>query len=444
MARAHRLAHLFGFSILLIASWLHAQSLEAGVARVEITPPNGLPLQGYPESGRKAAGVRDPLYARVLVLHAGTQRLALVDLDLIATLEPVYIAQLREAVRADVSYVMVAAIHTHSGPALIPTLTPAPSQWEAAAVGKIAQAIRQAAAHAVPVRLGVGYGVAYLGHNRLRHNRDGSVTWFEKNWTDVSTAPIDPTVAVLRIDDMSGNPIAILVNYACHPVIYGPDSLLYSADFPGVMTEVVEKTIGGKTLCFFLQGGDGDINPLYAVTPLVEDAVELSKRTGNELGRVAAQVAQQIQRVADSDPSLQFAEDNLVFGPRWDAQQWLAADPQSQASIEAKTKSEYELPVTAVLINKRIAFLGMPGEPFVDFQRQWRARCPVRDCFFLGYTNGYYGYFPTIQAATWGSYGAAHPSTWIEVGAGERMLDHGLIQLYEMLGRIKPTPEDLQ
>jgi hypothetical protein len=69
---------------------------------------------------------------------------------------------------------------------------------------------------------------------------------------------------------MSGNPIALLVNYACHPVIFGPDSLLYSADFPGVMTRVVENTITGKVLCFFLQGGAGDINPLFAVTPLTE------------------------------------------------------------------------------------------------------------------------------------------------------------------------------
>ena len=80
----------------------------------------------------------------------------------------------------------------------------------------------------------------------------------------------------------------------------------------------------------------------------------------------------------------------------------------------------------------------------MDFQRQWRARCPVRDCFFLGYTTAYFGYFPTIEAATLGGYGAAHPSTWIEVGAGESMLDHAVERVYQMLGRIKPTPEDLR
>lgn len=430
-------------AVLLAGALVHAQTLEAGVARVDITPPNGLLLEGYPGSGRVAMGVRDPLYARVLVLQVGTQRLALVDVDLIAPFEPVQLAHLREAAKQDVSKLLVTAIHTHSGPPLLGSSLP-PRDWEATAIGKISRAIHEAATHTATARIGVGYGVAYIAHNRLRANRDGSVTWFEKNWTGVSSSPLDPTVAVIRVDDISGDPIAILVNYACHPVIFGPDSQLYSADFPGVTTQVVEKSIGGKVLCFFLQGGDGDINPLYAVTPLAQGAVELSERTGTELGRVAARVAQQIQTVADPAASLQVADDSITFQSRWDARQWLAADLQDAAAIAAKTKASYELPVMTILINRQIALLGTPGEPFVDFQRQWRARCPVRDCLFLGYSNGYYGYFPTINAATVGGYGAAHPSTWIEVGAGEQMLNHALVRVYEMLGRLKPTPEDLR
>ena len=263
------------------------------------------------------------------------------------------------------------------------------------------------------------------------------------NWTGVSTAPVDPTLAVLRIDDTAGSPLAILVNYACHPVVFGPDNRLYSADFPGVMTREVERTFDGKPLCFFLQGGDGDINPDYAVTPLEQGAAEFCERTGTKLGRVAAQVAQQIRTVADANPSLQFAQDAMRFRSRWDAQHWRAADPQASASIASKTLPEYELPVTTVLLGKRIAFLAMPGEPFVDLQMAWRARCPTHDCFFLGYANGYYGYFPTISAAGWGGYGASQASTWIQVGAGERMLDQGLVRVFEMLGRLKPSPEDL-
>ena len=40
---------------------------------------------------------------------------------------------------------------------------------------------------------GAAHAVAYIGHNRLRVNADGSVSWFERNLTRVPTAPVDPT-----------------------------------------------------------------------------------------------------------------------------------------------------------------------------------------------------------------------------------------------------------
>lgn len=437
------LIYLTAITLLAPAAEIRAQGLQAGVAQVDITPPKGLLLQGYGNSERIATGTRDPLVARVLVLQAGATRVALVDLDLIATFESTYLERLRAVTRDDVENLLVTAIHTHSGPALIPGLSAAPRDWESEAVTMVAQAIHRAATHVIPARIGVGYGTAYIGHNRLLYHRTGVVTWFEPNWTGIVTSPMDPTVTVLRLDDSSGMPLAILVNYACHPVIFGPDSRLYSADFPGVMTEVVEKAFGGKPLIFFLQGADGDVNPNYAVTPLQEGAVELRQRTGSELGCIATQIAQQIHSVDDADAKLQFAEDYIVFRPRWDAGQWRAANLTKAKTIAMMTEPEYKLPVTTVLISRRIAITAMPGEPFVDFQMQWRARCPVRDCLFLGYTNGYFGYFPTIRAASWGGYGASHQSTWIEVSAGERMFEQALATVYQMLGRLKSVAEDL-
>ncbi len=85
-----------------------------------------------------------------------------------------------------------------------------------------------------------------------------------------------------------------------------------------------------------------------------------------------------------------------------------------------------------------------PGEPFVDFQMNWRDRCPARSAFLLGYTNGYYGYFPTIRSASLGGYGAASASTWVEAGAGERVVDRAVVNTYEMLGALGDLPDDLK
>jgi hypothetical protein len=215
------------------------------------------------------------------------------------------------------------------------------------------------------------------------------------------------------------------------------------------MTKTVEQALGGQPLCFFLQGAPGDINPYYAVIPLKEDAVGRRDWTGEKLGQEAARVAKEIRTEAVTEPSLDFAEDMLTFHFRWNVEKYhLAAlaisggDTRGFDAYYPSTKIEQQLPVATVLLNRRIALMGAPGEPFVDFQMNWRARCPVSDCIFLGYANGYFGYFPTIRAASEGGYGAASASTWIEPGAGERMVDHAVVKVYEMLGLLADAPED--
>ena len=55
----------------------------------------------------------------------------------------------------------------------------------------------------------------------------------------------------------------------------------------------------------------------------------------------------------------------------------------------------------------------------------------------MGYTNGTFGYFPTIAAAVRGGYGANSTATQVEVGAGERMMNVGRAALYKLMGELK-------
>ncbi len=423
--------------------------LMGGVAEVDITPPVGLPLWGYAARSGPSRGILDPLFARVLVLEVGDQRLALVALDLGRPFGPASLESLRAAVRksSQISSVLVVASHTHAGPIVQDEYpggdTP---HWETAALTKIAQAVDEAHWHSLPVRIGTGYGLVSIGHNRRRVNQDGTISWLDRNPTRIPTAPVDPVVSVLRVDTRDGSPLAILVNFACHPVTLGPDNFEFSADFPGVATKTVREAFAGKPVCFFLQGAPADINPFYAATPREQDAVKMRDWEGEELGREAVRVATAIQSREHAQASLQFAEDLMPFQLRWDAEEWrrstLSAYGQAFSdSFLPRIRQEWRLPVVTFLINQRVAFMGMPGEPFVEFQINWRDRCPVRDVFFLGYAGGYFGYFPTIRAATEGGYGATSSTTWIEVGAGERMVNHALARTYEMLGRLRKVPD---
>jgi len=435
------------FLVLGLAQICLASEMRAGVAKVEITPPLGTPLLGYYDRTDGAKGELDPLYARVLVLESGNTRLAYVDLDLGRTFGPSSLESLRKAAKQNsgINGLIVQATHMHTGPVIKDEYPNGPPAWETEDLNRIERAIKDAVEHAVPVRMGVGYGAAYIGYNRRHVDPDGSISMLWSNTTQAPTYPVDPLLAVLRIDRMDGEPLAILVNYAAHPVTFGSDALRYSADFPGAMCKVVEHAFGDKPLAFFVQGAAGDINVFDAGTPINLDVIGRKDWAGETLGKAAVNTAQQIQTSVDLDSEIDFSDQPLAIKFRWDPEKFKQEalrelDPKAYDIYVSPIEETMNLPVTTALINRKIAIVGMPGEPFVDFQTDLRAKCPVKDCFFLGYTNGYYGYFPTIKAASEGGYGAGSMDTWVQVGAGEEMENFALFQIYRMLGRFQDVP----
>lgn len=430
----------------------NAQSLRAGVSRVDITPPTGVELWGYFDRSGPANGKLDPLFARVLVLDDGRQSVAVITLDLGRSFGPPQIAWLRDKARRQhaVAEVMLIASHTHSGPVIDDSYDNGVPEWEQQSLEKIADSIGEAVSKLKPARIGVGLGQTFIGHNRRVIQSDGSVKMLWRNSTGQQTGQnsgtLDPTVGVIRVDDAQGNPMAILVNYACHPVIFGPDNLRYSADYPGAMARLVEASFDQKPICFFLQGAPGDINPMMDKTPLAENADAIKIEIGEQLGREVVRVAKTIKPETSATPEVAFLSEEIRFRNRWDLdsmrQMMTLAFPPAMAKRYLRyIVPEIAAPVTTLVINKQIAIVGLPGEPFVGLQLLLKSRSPIPTTFMTGYTNGYYGYFPTISAAVAGGYGGNTLVTRVEVGAGERMVDRGLIHIYRILGKLKDKPE---
>ncbi len=430
-----------------------AQSVfRAGVARADITPPPGVELWGYSNRSGPATGTLDPLYARVLVLSDGRQTVAVITLDLGRTFGPPQIAWVRERVRREhnVNEVMFIASHTHSGPVIDDDYEDQVPAWEQRALERIVSAIGEARTRLVSARIGVGFGQAIIGHNRRLVQSDGSVKMLWRNSTSQQTGLVDPTVGVIRVDDAQGNPLAVLVNYACHPVVFGPDNLRYSADYPGAMARLVEASLKSgasqSPICFFLQGAPGDINPFVDKTPLLENADEEMRKLGEQLGREVTRVAMTTRTEQPADPQIGFLSEELRFQNRWDLNKLRARLTAAYGDRLARRYERYISPefgaaVTTLVINRQIAIVGLPGEPFIGLQLLLKQRSPLSATFLCGYTNGYYGYFPTISAAVSGGYGADTAVTRVEVGAGERMIDRGLIHIYRILGKLKDKPE---
>ncbi len=446
-----RIRSLCGTTLLMLgltAVWGETKEFRAATGRVEITPPPGLDLWGYSNRKSGATGTLDPLYARILVLSDAQRTVGLVTLDLGRTFGVPSLKSVRDKVRrsAGIDQVFFCASHTHSGPVIEDSYPEGQTpQWEQSALEKISGALEDAKKRLAPARIGTGFGQTHIGHNRRWVNPDGSVKMFWRNATRIPTSPVDPTVGVIRLDGADGSPIAILVNYACHPVVFGPDNLRYSADYPGAMAKYVEESFANKPICIFLQGAPGDINPYMDKTPLTENAEKIMVEVGQQLGQEAARVASTIQSSAPANPSLKASLDTLVLGIRWDLKKLLASMAQTYGEAAATRyqrilNETIEAPIMTLVLNDEIALAGIPGEPFVDFQIDLRARSPLRSTFLVGYANGYFAYFPTMRAAVEGGYGANSLTTRVEVGAGEAIVNHALVTIYKMLGKLKDLP----
>jgi len=93
--------------------------------------------------------------------------------------------------------------------------------------------------------------------------------------------PADDTVIVARATNDSGEVIATIVNYACHPTTLAWDNTLISPDYVGAMREVVEHDTHAP--CLFLLGACGELGPREG---FVGDTA-VADRNGRELGFAA-------------------------------------------------------------------------------------------------------------------------------------------------------------
>ncbi|HZT31817.1 MAG TPA: neutral/alkaline non-lysosomal ceramidase N-terminal domain-containing protein [Bryobacteraceae bacterium] len=414
-------------ALLALAGAAPAQApLRAGVARVEITPAALLPMYGY--ANRKcgpANGVHDPLYAKALVLATGDARLAIVTLDLGSIVSEHLKDQV--AAKLGIPVLLLSASHTHSGPLFLPYSggPGEPSPYLAELEGKVFGAVKQAAESLFPARLGVGRGALQLGYNRLLLRDDGRARALFDNLERIPYGPVDPEFSLLSVEDESGATRALLVHYACHAVVLGPTSCKYSADWPGAMMAKVEAAMPG-TQCMFVQGGAGDVNPLFLGRTGKEDQDFATMQKMGEL--MAAEVLRSAKDIRPTGPvryPIQYSSEMLKFPERWD-----------------KSKS-LEVGITTVLINRQIALAAVPGEPMHKLQELWKKQAGVPYPFFYGYTYSaggvWPGYIPDLRSAAYGGYGA-DVNTRIAVGAGETIIQHHLINLYGLLGMWRDQP----
>jgi len=270
-------------------------SLWAGVARVDITPPLGLPVGCWAARKALAQGVHEPLVAQALALSDGEHCALIVATDLVFVS-----AELARIVREHVAgltglrqnAISVHASHNHSAPSLVRGSTvgglpdiPAFGRYADALGDLLSGAAYAAWRRLEPARLGSAVGrVEGVSGNRVDHTR-----------------AVDDSLIVLRIDRADGRPLASVVNFATHPISVGGVTVEWDAEYIAPLREAVEDSIPGVE-CIFLQGCAGDVAPYdwwFGNYEASRHGYELRDRLGRTIGERAAGLYETIQVEAD-------------------------------------------------------------------------------------------------------------------------------------------------
>lgn len=308
--------------LLVVTSRLHAAELLAGVAKTDITDYNGGP-------------VNDPSLARALVLKNGDATAVLVTVDAVAIgwigrIGNGFLGTVRGQLEKDAGIppacVVMNASHCHG---IV--------RGDTAQL--VVQVVKDALKNLVPVKAGAGTGQeSRISENRRMVLKDGTQVDMRRAYAmprdeDVaSVGPIDPQVGLLRLDRADGTPLAVVYNFACHPIM-NPPHKGSSADYPGFASKVIEEALGGGATALFIQGCGGDINPVrYKETSRPADAEPL----GSMLGATVLAAARKIQ--TSSGSVLKTSREILSLPRAADYEKRMAANEAEQKKLLAGLK----------------------------------------------------------------------------------------------------------
>jgi len=392
-------------------------ALLLAAASLDVTPPPGHRLDGYAARTGPAIGTADPLRATLIWLSTvDSPGVLWLSLDAVAVgteLAAELSSAAASAAGIPSSCVVVCASHTHSGPSgwtgeIHPVI---PAAREPELYKPLIAAVEAASLPRSPVRA-YWRSTEVVGVGTNRHRRDG---------------PHDNTAGVLTLHSLDGSLAAVLLDFACHPTTYGPDNLLWSADWPGAARTALAGS--GDVVVGYLQGAAGDVSPRFTRQGRGAAEVErlgglLAAQVGDALAKPGLELpteAPAIRRTtarlkvrdlpspAEAAEIVASAEAGLQGGlddPAVRIAQTRLDGARGQALMAAAAlPSELELPLSVITLGD-VAWVNLPVELFALHGRRLQAVSSYPVTRVIGYTDGYFGYVVDPAAVQAGTYEA--------------------------------------
>jgi hypothetical protein len=374
--------------------------MKFGVATTDITPPVGVTLMGY--NPRQSESVGHSLRAEALACEGETGAWILIGADVCAFASPLT-GSLRALIAGDHGLppgaVMLTATHTHSGPHVTDALWCERSEEESAYFRKLRDSLRDVASRAWRARspgtlVHAQTTAPDLGSNRRIQKADG--TWTNE-WSDPlgrHTGYYDPAVDVLGVRREDNVLDALVVNFGCHPVCFGPQNLAISGDYVSYLKDDLEAK-GDACTVMFTVSGHANIDPRACLQgdPMVV------REMGERLADIVRRSLPSLTPV-DGD-GVAAAEEFWRFRATW--------SPEGHLRIyfpHAAHGAGVDTSISALAAGS-LALLGLPGETVSEYRQKFRRRSPFLHTFLISLANDFIGYLPTDEILRQGAYEAA-------------------------------------
>ncbi len=393
----------------------------AGVAKIDITPKESVPLAGYGGATRlsdqvlhpiwvKALAMRDDTGATSVVVSADLVGLSAKMVDLIArrALEQHHIAR---------NHLILNYSHNHSCPVTADVLwlyydlkaeeAAARDRYTDALYDRYEQVIGKAIADMEPAELSFGQGLAGFAVNRRRARPGGRGFGGQ----------VDHDVPVLRVTT-GGRDKALLFGYSCHTTTLSGRAI--SGDYAGYAQIELEENFPGA-VAMFIQNCGGDANPLPRRSRSDEPAATaLAEMYGKILAEAVRQTVSGKMTPVGGPMRVAMGEARLDFeqGPTLAE---LEAGLQRQSGMPRR-ESEHLIrqfresggppgsviyPIQVWHFGRELTFIALTGETVVDYSLRFKAAYGWENTWVAGYNNDLLSYIPSLRVLKEGDYEGA-------------------------------------
>lgn len=452
-------------------------SLQAGAAKVDISPPDlpAIKNGGFIEA--TANSVQDPLHSRAVVLADATskERIALVIVDscmIPRTMCDAIKKEASEKTGIAQDRILISATHTHSAPSVMHYClgTRADPNYAKFLPPKVVESIVLANKNVQPAQAAwTVFDASDFTANRrwiTRSDRKGVDPFGMRTVRAMmhpghnnpnyigESGPEDPDFSLLSLQTRDGKPLAVLGNFSMH---YFSGHAGFSADYFGEYAKQLEATLAPDAPSFvgiLSQGTSGDIwRADYGKPAQQTDMVTYSRK----LVDLSLQALKNLPH--RHDLPLKMAESRLTLSRRVPAPERLAWAKELMAKMDGrrpKNRTEvyaeqavylHENPREEVVLQAvRIGELGltaMPNEVYALSGLKLKARSPLETTINFSLANGAAGYIPPPEQHHLGGYNAWPARTaGLEVRAEPKIIDRVLRLLESTSLRKRKDPKE--